>query len=108
MNDSAIISKAEKNIKETLNLDPTYEALDKTGKVIKRIDSDLLRIKDNTSKWDLERLNKDKYSTRTEHISKSLNVIEKIERNIKEIAGEVIEEDKKNTDTDTPDTLATQ
>lgn len=99
-----IVKQAENNIKEVLTLDTTNSFTSKDGTVYTKLDTDLLRIKDNTSKWALERLNKDKYSSRTEHISKNLTIIQNIEQNIKDIAnGEVITENKGPDDHTPPD-----
>ncbi len=87
LDDNVIINQAEKNIKEVLEISPLNTFTNKQGETITKLDTDLLRIKDNTSKWALERLNKDKYSSRTEHISKNLTIIQNIEKNIKNIAG---------------------
>jgi hypothetical protein len=100
-----IINQAETNVKEVLNLNPTITITDKNGNQQQRIDTDLLKIKDNTSRWSLERLNKDKYSSRTEHISKNLTVIQNIEQNIKDIANGEIITDKDTTPPPTPGDL---
>lgn len=69
-----MVRKAERNLSEMLDLEVNEQVItmigplvDKeTGQPIKKVNPNLLRIKQDTSKFVAERLNKDKYSSQQE------------------------------------------
>lgn len=62
LGDTELLNKAERVLHKTLDL----EAVNEEGNV----DSSLLRVQVDVAKFSAERLNKAKYSTRTEHTGK--------------------------------------
>jgi hypothetical protein len=76
--DQYLVKKAEKNIKEFLEMNVTNQGVTKDGKEIYEYDdAGKIRVKADVSKFILERLNKDKYSQRQE-IATPLNLIQGI------------------------------
>lgn len=66
LGDEHMIKKAEKNVKEFLELDCENVGVTKKGDEFTFTDPRLMRIKSENSHFILERLNKKKYSPRTE------------------------------------------
>lgn len=70
VNTELLKQKAEKNLKEFLEMDTTAVKTDSAGGVIEVDDPAMKRIKWDATKFTNERLNKKKYSARTEHTGK--------------------------------------
>jgi hypothetical protein len=95
-----MLEKAEKNLDEILDLDveeaivtPIGILKDKSGEIIKKTNSNLLRIKQDTSKFVAERLGKNEgYSAKTELESNTplVNIDINIEKTLDKIYGEPI------------------
>lgn len=67
VSDAYLIRKAEKNLKEFLEMDVITKVIEQEGKEpIIVLDPQMAKIKQDTTKFVSERLNKKKYSTRNE------------------------------------------
>lgn len=77
ISDSYLIAKAEQNLKEFLEMDTVTKVIEVDGQEpIKVQDSQMVKIKQDTTKFVAERLNKAKYSTRNELTGKDGEAIE--------------------------------
>lgn len=75
--DQYLLRRAEQNLKEFVEMDTTQPVVtmigvvkDENGEVVRKENPNLKRIKADVTKFTLERLNKAKYSSRTEHTGK--------------------------------------
>ena len=64
--DNYLIKKAEGNLKDFLEMDITNTGTTKSGEIYEYDDTGKLKVKADVSKFILERLNKKKYSLKTE------------------------------------------
>ncbi len=63
---SSLVKKAEKNLKEMLEMEVENEGVSKSGEVYEYDDVGKLRVKADLTKFVLERLDKERYSQRQE------------------------------------------
>jgi len=83
-----MVAKAERNLDEFLDMDIKNVTVTKNGTVVEQDDVGKLKIKQDTSKFVAERLNKTHYSSRTETDVTDRTALDEVRETLKQLANE--------------------